>query len=294
MGWMIMQDQNNSYSGNSFNNSVSKNSKITIAAVSVAIIVVAIVVSTVFLITTNKNNPNNSVSAPSKICVKLQEKALNAQKSLVKALSDDDVISATSIKTSGLSSYSNETKKAFEYFESSLKDAKSHSKEKIPNCVVKDDSGNSASVENNLLDKIDSFNKNRDTLLTSAKKALKTGREEVSNKLLELVRKGQELIDKTKNVPIFGAAKAELKKVVDAAGKALIKSNNNSNELNKCVTDLRNALKGYLEKIKKFSENFTKLDGNGYPLNAPHPKDDQGGYIPMGRSQNPESSKNNN
>lgn len=41
------------------------------------------------------------------------------------------------------------------------------------------------------------------------------------------------------------------------------------------------------------SDRFLSRDGNGYPFDAPHPQDDQGGYIPMGRSQNSESSEQN-
>lgn len=272
------------------NSSVSKNSKVVIAVVAVSIIVVAIVVAAVFFLTTNKNKPKSSVSAPSKTCIQMREKAVNAQKNLIKSLSDDDVIRAIDIKKVEFNSYSDEAKSAFEDFESSLNHVKSDSKEKIPNCPAGTDSDNSSYVENKLSDKVDSFNKNGEALVKSAKTALETGRKEISNKLLELVKQGQELIDKTKNVPIFGAAQADLEKVVDTAGKALAKSSNNSDELNQCITDLQNAIKDYLAKIKKINADFTNLDGNGYPLNAPHPKDDQGGYIPMGRSNNPESS----
>ena len=82
------------------NSSVSKNSKVVIAVVAVSIIVVAIVVAAVFFLTTNKNKPKNSVSAPSKTCIQMREKAVNAQKNLIKSLSDDDVIRAINIKKS--------------------------------------------------------------------------------------------------------------------------------------------------------------------------------------------------
>ncbi len=284
-------DQDNSQFDNDSNGSIFRDSKVITAIVAVLMVAIAIVAAVVFFLTTNKNKPsNNSVATPSKTCVQLRKKALHAQKGVIKSLSDDDVLQAINIKKTEFISDSDEAKDAFDDFESSLNYAKSDAKEKLPNCPVGADSENSPSVENKLSDKIDSFHQDRDALVKSAKAAIKASKSAVSNKLLKLVNQGQELIDKTKNVPIFGDAQSELEKVVDLARKALIKSNNNDDELKQCITDLQNALKDYLAKIKELSSDLANRDGNGYPLNAPHPKDDQGGYAPVGRSNNPESS----
>lgn len=108
-----------------------------------------------------------------------------------------------------------------------------------------------------------------------------------------MLKKARELVEKAKNLPILAAASKSIENAANDAGNALAKSSNNYTELKQAYQKIKAVISQYEDRIKKVSDRFLSRDGNGYPFDAPHPKDDQGGYIPMGRSQNSESSEQN-
>ena len=103
----------------------------------------------------------------------------------------------------------------------------------------------------------------------------------------------KKIIEKAKDLPILAVASKSLENAIYDSGNALAKSSNNYQELRQSYQKIKAVISQYEDRIKKVSDRFLSRDGNGYPFDAPHPQDDQGGYIPMGRSQNSESSEQN-
>ncbi|EPI59122.1 hypothetical protein HMPREF1580_01052 [Gardnerella vaginalis JCP8070] len=281
-------------SNNDSNNSLLSDKKAIAVIVCASLISIGVVAVLWFVLFANNSKPSLKANEPSKNCVQLRKKVINAKEELKKIVSSQDVKDASSIKAADFDEDFDAAKDAADDFETSLSYANDDLNDDIPSCPLGADSYDSTTVENKLSDKLDSLHKDANSVKTHAKNLLKTSRTAFGDQLLNLVKKARELVEKAKNLPILADASKSIENAINDAGNALAKSSNNYTELKQAYQKIKAVISQYEDKIKKVSDRFLSRDGNGYPFDAPHPKDDQGGYIPMGRSQNSDSSEQDN
>lgn len=280
-------------SNNDSNNSLLSDKKAIAVIVCASLISIGVVAVLWFVLFANNSKPSLKANEPSKNCVQLRKKVINAKEELKKIVSSQDVKDASSIKAADFDEDFDAAKDAADDFETSLSYANDDLNDDIPSCPLGADSYDSTTVENKLSDKLDSLHKDANSVKTHAKNLLKTSRTAFGDQLLNLVKKARELVEKAKNLPILADASKSIENAINDAGNALAKSSNNYTELKQAYQKIKAVISQYEDRIKKVSDRFLSRDGNGYPFDAPHPKDDQGGYIPMGRSQNSESLEQN-
>lgn len=313
--WRIMKEDNNEYqdlndidsfnnppeyeqdaifdrSSNDSNRSLLSDKKAIAVIISVSLIAVAIVIG-IWLSLFAHSSSNINAGEPSKKCVQLRTQVLSAKANLKKIISSQNVHDAYEIKSSDFDADFDSVKDAVDDFQSSLNYAKDDLKNDILDCPVGASSYDSPSVENKFSNQLDTLSKDADLLKKSSDNLLKTRRTAFGDQLLNLVKKARELVEKAKDLPILAVASKSLENAINDAGNALAKSSNNYQELRQSYQKIKAVISQYEDRIKKVSDRFLSRDGNGYPFDAPHPQDDQGGYIPMGRSQNSESSEQN-
>ena len=293
-------------SDNDLNSSLLSDKKAIVAIICASLISIGVIVGLWFFLFANNAKPKLSISEPSKNCVQLRKKVISAKESLKKVISSQIVKNASNIKSSDFDDDFDIAKDAVDDFESSLNYANDDLNEDIPQCPVGADSYDSPTVENKLSDKLDSLRKDSKSVKQSAEHLIKTSRTAFSDQLLNLVKKARELVEKAKKSPILAVASQSLENAINDAGNALAKSSNNYKELKQSYQKIKAVIGQYEEKIKKIADSLlnrdanknenidTSRDGNGYPLDAPHNQDEDGGYEPMGRGENPESSQQNN
>lgn len=279
-------------SSNDSNRSLLSDKKAIAVIISVSLIAVAIVIG-IWLSLFAHSSSNINAGEPSKKCVQLRTQVLSAKANLKKIISSQNVHDASEIKSSDFDADFDSVKDAVDDFQSSLNYAKDDLKNDILDCPVGASSYDSPSVENKFSNQLDTLSKDADLLKKSSDNLLKTRRTAFGDQLLNLVKKARELVEKAKDLPILAVASKSLENAINDAGNALAKSSNNYQELRQSYQKIKAVISQYEDRIKKMSDRFLSRDGNGYPFDAPHPQDDQGGYIPMGRSQNSESSEQN-
>lgn len=279
-------------SSNDSNRSLLSDKKAIAVIISVSLIAVAIVIG-IWLSLFAHSSSNINAGEPSKKCVQLRTQVLSAKANLKKIISSQNVHDASEIKSSDFDADFDSVKDAVDDFQSSLNYAKDDLKNDILDCQVGASSYDSPSVENKFSNQLDTLSKDADLLKKSSDNLLKTRRTAFGDQLLNLVKKARELVEKAKDLPILAVASKSLENAINDAGNALAKSSNNYQELRQSYQKIKAVISQYEDRIKKMSDRFLSRDGNGYPFDAPHPQDDQGGYIPMGRSQNSESSEQN-
>lgn len=314
--WRIMKEDNNEYqnlndiasfnnppeyeqdvifdrSSNDSNRSLLSDKKAIAVIISISLTAVAIVIGIWLSLFANSSKSNINAGEPSKKCVQLRTQVLSAKANLKKIISSQNVHDASEIKSSDFDADFDSVKDAVDDFQSSLNYANDDLKNDISDCPVGASSYDSPSVENKLSNQLDTLSKDADSLKKSSDNLLKTSRTSFGDQLLNLVKKARELVEKAKDLPILAVASKSLENAINDAGNALAKSSNNYQELRQSYQKIKAVISQYEDRIKKVSDRFLSRDGNGYPFDAPHPQDDQGGYIPMGRSQNSESSEQN-
>ena len=279
-------------SSNDSNRSLLSDKKAIAVIISVSLIAVAIVIG-IWLSLFAHSSSNINAGDPSKKCVQLRTQVLSAKANLKKIISSQNVHDASEIKSSDFDADFDSVKDAVDDFQSSLNYAKDDLKNDILDCPVGASSYDSPSVENKFSNQLDTLSKDADLLKKSSDNLLKTRRTAFGDQLLNLVKKARELVEKAKDLPILAVASKSLENAINDAGNALAKSSNNYQELRQSYQKIKAVISQYEDRIKKMSDRFLSRDGNGYPFDAPHPQDDQGGSIPMGRSQNSESSEQN-
>ncbi|WP_422118814.1 hypothetical protein HXT25_06285 [Gardnerella sp. DNF00476] len=279
-------------SSNDSNRSLLSDKKAIAVIISISLTAVAIVIG-IWLSLFAHSSSNINAGEPSKKCVQLRTQVLSAKANLKKIISSQNVHDASEIKSSDFDAYFDSVKDAVDDFQSSLNYAKDDLKNDILDCPVGASSYDSPSVENKFSNQLDTLSKDADLLKKSSDNLLKTRRTAFGDQLLNLVKKARELVEKAKDLPILAVASKSLENAINDAGNALAKSSNNYQELRQSYQKIKAVISQYEDRIKKMSDRFLSRDGNGYPFDAPHPQDDQGGYIPMGRSQNSESSEQN-
>lgn len=201
------------------NNSLLSDKKAIAVIVCVSLISIGVVAGLGFVLFANNSKTNLKASEPSKNCVQLRKKVINAKEELKKIVSSQDVKDASNIKAADFDEDFDAAKDAADDFESSLSYANDDLNDDIPACPLGADSYDSTRVENKLSDKLDSLRKDADSVKTHAKNLLKTSRTAFGDQLLNLVKKARELVEKAKNLPILADAS---KSIENAANEMLV------------------------------------------------------------------------